>query len=126
MLKVLKIQDKARQAELCQRCGIKYDPRCMAYKVTVDEKTIGIITFFMGADCGYLCHVKPLPGVNDDNAFFIAARGTLDFMNRCGANQAIFLDVGSCGEKLAKEIGFTQQNGVWHMDLKNFFTQHKH
>ncbi|MCL2212231.1 MAG: hypothetical protein FWB93_00140 [Oscillospiraceae bacterium] len=126
MLEVLKIQNAAEQISLCQDCGVAYDPRCMAYRVKVDWKVLGIITFFMGAACGYLCDVKPLPDANDDNAFFIAARGTLDFMNRHGAEEAFFLNPASCGEPLAKQIGFAQKDGVWQMKLSGFFTEHKH
>ena len=126
MLEVLKIQNVADQAELCEKCGIKYDPRCMAYEVKVDQETLGIITFYMGAGVGYLCDIKSLPDAKDENAFFIAARGALDFMNLHGAEQAFFLNPKSCGISLAEKIGFSQKNDIWAMNLSGFFTNHVH
>jgi len=125
MLKILKIQDKSEQEQLCSTCGVPYVAHHMAYRIEVDEQTIGIATFFMGAKAGYLVQLCTIPGREDDNALFIAGRGVLDFMERCGAHEAFA--IGSpCSDSLLREIGFTLEDDLWSMDISEFFTTHKH
>ena len=125
MLKILKIQDKFDQEQLCATCDVPYVAHHMAYRIEVDGKTIGIATFFMGTKAGYLVQLCTIPGVQDDNALFITGRGVLDFMERCGAHEAFA--IGSpCSENLLREIGFTLKDDLWSMDVSDFFTSHKH
>jgi len=125
MLKILKIQDKSEQEELCAICEVPYVSHHMAYRIEVDDQTIGIATFFMGAKAGYLVQLCTIPGVQDDNALFIAGRGVLDFMERCGAREAVAIGL-PCSEDLLREIGFTFEDELWSMDISDFFTTHKH
>ena len=45
MFKVLPIQSKDTQKELCERCGVTFDADLLAYAVSVDDDFAGICQF---------------------------------------------------------------------------------
>ena len=128
MLKVLPVQTKAEQEALCQKCNIEFKPELLAYAATVDDDLVGICQFKLTAEGGVLYdlakvvdHVEPVAG-SDFEAMFVMGRGTLNFIDLCGVHFATF--IGSADEGLLRAIGFTQNDGVWAINLEGFFTDH--
>jgi len=137
MLKVLPIQSKAEQEELCKRCNIKYDPDLLAYAASVDGALVGICQFKLTAEGGSiydiakLCDREPATDVkareaSDFEALFVMGRGALNFIDLCGVHRAYYK--GSVtDEALIKAIGFKKnEDGVYEMNLEGFFTDHCH
>lgn len=127
MLKVLPIQSKLRQEEICIKCGIVYNPDLLAYAVSVDEQLVGICQFRLTDKGGEIHDIASVE--NAENAFeplFVMGRGTLNFMDLHGVHTASF-----CGkqpdDRLLRAIGFVpDSDGIYRIDLEGFFTDHCH
>lgn len=140
MLKVLPIQTKELQEELCLRCAIPFRPELLAYAATVDEELVGICQFKLTDKGGELHHLakvtdRPAPedararDASDFEAMFVMGRGTLNFIDLCGVHFATF--VGEVKDEseatLLRAIGFKQNEaGVFEINLEGFFTDHCH
>ena len=127
MLKVFPIQDKAEQAALCERCGVKFDADLLAYQATVDGRFVGVCQFKLHPDGGILYDLAPLKGEDpNQEAIFVMGRAALNFIDLCGTHQAYFDgDVTIPGQTMLRAIGFRpdeSQNGRLGMDLTDFFT----
>ena len=129
MLKVLPIQTKAEQAEICKLCGVEFKPDLLAYSATVDGELRGVSQFKLTAEGGLVYDVAPALNTYDFEALFVLGRGTLNFIDLCGVHYAIY-----CGtveneqkERLLKSIGFKKtDSGSLELDLTGFFTDHCH
>ncbi len=129
MLEVLPIQTKIEQEAACARCGVDYDPDCMAYHALVDGELCGITQFFMDEVGG---HIRTLAAVRDKvlsnrdraESLFVLGRATLNFIDLCGVHFALFEDEHFSEEGMIKSIGFLRdETGRWVMDLEGFFTE---
>ena len=129
MLKILPIQSKADQELYCARCGVTYREDALAYAASVDEKFIGICQFRTAGEVGEVYDLTLIPGVEDFEAIFLMGRAALNFIDLCGVHKAIYASE-TADESLLKAVGFQKnQNGVFEMDLKDFFLhpcQHHH
>ena len=137
MLKVLPVQSKPQQEELCRRCNVSFKPDLLAYAATVDEEFVGICQFRLTDRGGELFDLakaadRPEPAdrkardASDFEAMFVMGRGTLNFIDLCGVHHAYFR-----GEEpddgLLRAIGFTKNDeGVYEINLEGFFTDHCH
>ena len=129
MLKVLPIQTKAEQKEICRLCGVEFKPDLLAYSATVDGELRGVSQFKLTAEGGLVYDVAPALNTYDFEALFVLGRGTLNFIDLCGVHYAKYLGSVDSEEKerLLKAIGFKKtDNGSLELDLTGFFTDHCH
>ncbi len=126
MLKVLPVESKAEQAEICERCGVTYDPDTLAYAATVDERLAGICQFKLSAEGGLVYDLAPALDFDNFEAMFVMGRGALNFIDLCGIHRAYF--VGEVkDESLLRAVGFTKNDdGKFEINLEGFFTDHCH
>ena len=129
MLKVLPIQSKITQEEICLRCGVKYDPDLLAYSATVDDELAGVCQFKLTDKGGMVYDLAPVKDSFDFEAMFVLGRGTLNFIDLCGVHYAIYRGEvkDEQTERLVKAVGFKLTNrGTYEVNLEGFFTDHCH
>ena len=129
MLKVLPIQSKISQEDICLRCGVTYDPDLLAYSATVDDELRGVCQFKLSDKGGLIYDLAPVKDVFDFEALFVLGRGTLNFIDLCGVHHASFLGKieNEQIERLVKAVGFKKtENGTFEVNLEGFFTDHCH
>ena len=126
MLKVLPIQSKAQQEELCNMCNVKFDPDLLAYAASVDDKLAGICQFKLTDKGGIIYDIAPAKDFYSFDALFVMGSGTLNFRDQCGIHNAIYKG-NTEDEKLLLAIGFKKDgSGEFSVDLEGFFTDHHH
>ena len=129
MLKVLPIQSKISQEEICLRCGVKYDPDLLAYSATVDDQLAGVCQFKLSDKGGLIYDLAPVKDSFDFEAMFVLGRGTLNFIDLCGVHYAIYRGEvkDDQTERLVKAVGFKlTEQGTYEVNLEGFFTDHCH
>lgn len=129
MLKVLPIQSKISQEEICLRCGVKYDPDLLAYSATVDDQLAGVCQFKLSDKGGLIYDLAPVKDSFDFEAMFVLGRGTLNFIDLCGVHYAIYRGEvkDDQTERLVKAVGFKlTERGTYEVNLEGFFTDHCH
>lgn len=129
MLKVLPIQTKIEQEEICKKCNVEFNPDLLAYSATVDGELKGVSQFKLTAEGGLVYDISAAEGTFDFEALFVLGRGTLNFIDLCGVHYAFYKGTVETEEKerLLKAIGFKkQENGSFEIDLNGFFTDHCH
>ena len=129
MLKVLPIQSKITQEEICLRCGVKYDPDLLAYSTTVDDELAGVCQFKLTDKGGMVYDLAPVKDSFDFEAMFVLGRGTLNFIDLCGVHYAIYRGEVKDEqiERLVKAVGFKlTERGTYEVNLEGFFTDHCH
>ena len=129
MLKVLPIQSKSEQEEICKKCGVEYKPDLLAYSATVDDELRGVSQFKLTAEGGLVYDIAPAIDTFDFEALFVLGRGTLNFIDLCGVHYAIYKGSVETEEKerLLRAIGFKKlDGGSLEVDLNGFFTDHCH
>ncbi len=137
MLKVLPIQSKSEQEELCRRSGIVYNPDLLAYAASVDGCLVGICQFKLSDEGGLIYDIARLCDTPDAScrearetscreALFVMGRAALNFIDLCGVHKAYF--VGEVTDApLLSAIGFERtSDGRYEIDLEGFFTDHCH
>ena len=126
MLKVLPIQTKAEQEEICKKCGVVYNPDLMAYSATVDGVLAGVCQFKLTDKGGMIYDLAPVENTYDFEALFVMGRGTLNFIDLCGVHKAFFMGDDK-DEKLLKAVGFKKdEKNNYEINLDGFFTDHCH
>ena len=132
MLKVLPIQSKETQEEICRSCHIEYRPDALAYAASVDEELVGICQFKLTAEGGVLYDIATVDGHREDSecsdfeALFVMGRGTLNFIDLCGVHFATYQG-SNPNESLLRAIGFRKNDSdVFEINLEGFFTDHCH
>ena len=129
MLKVLPIQSKISQEEICLRCGVKYDPDLLAYSATVDDQLAGVCQFKLSDKGGLIYDLAPVKDSFDFEAMFVLGRGTLNFIDLCGVHYAIYRGEvkDEQTERLVKAVGFKlTEGGTYEVNLEGFFADHCH
>ena len=129
MLKVLPIQTKAEQEEICKKCNVNFKPDALAYGATVNDVLMGVSQFKLTDKGGMVYDIAPADGTFDFEALFVLGRGTLNFIDLCGVHSAYF--VGETpdeqSERLIKAVGFKKtDDGSYFVNLEGFFTDHCH
>ena len=130
MLKVLPIQSKLQQEEICVKCQIQYKPELLAYAASIDDDLVGICQFKLTDEGGFLYDLAKVPNrtenkeCSDFEAMFVMGRGTLNFIDLCGVHRAYFCG-STADESLLRAIGFSKNSeGVYEINLEGFFTDH--
>ena len=129
MLKVLPIQSKLTQEEICLRCNVKYDPDLLAYSATVDDELAGVCQFKLTDKGGMVYDLAPVKDGFDFEAMFVLGRGTLNFIDLCGVHYAFYKGAvdDEQTERLIKAVGFKKTDeGSYEVNLEGFFTDHCH
>ena len=131
MLKVLPIQSKLHQEELCMRCNVNFNADLLAYEALVDEEPVGICQFKLTDRGGILYDLAQItdqtesnPSCSNFEAMFVMGRGTLNFIDLCGIHYAIYGGTAP-NEDLLRAIGFVKNaEGIFEINLEGFFTDH--
>ena len=124
MLKVLPVQSKEEQKNLCALCNIEYKADMLAYAATVDDEFCGLSQFKLSDKGGVVCDIAHATNKFDRQAIFVLGRATLNFIDLCGVHFATFVGKTSenIDEPLIRQIGFKKNNGgVYEVDLNGFF-----
>ena len=126
MIKVLPIQSKLKQEEICAKCAVKYDADLLAYAAYVDDRLAGVCQFKLTEKGGVIKDIAPTTDLLDKEALFVMGRGALNFIDLCGVHKATYVgDVFD--EQLLRKIGFSKtEDSEFEIDLEGFFTDHCH
>lgn len=124
MFKITPIQDKTKQKEVCNACGVEFKPESFAYQMfDLDTGNImGICQFEIG-EHGYIYDLRPALNSNDFEAMFILGRQTMNFIDLCGTHTC-YADKNSGEERLMKAIGFKETDGRLFCDMTGMFDGH--
>lgn len=126
MIKVLPIQSKLSQEEICVKCGVEYNADLLAYAAYVDDRLAGVCQFKLTDKGGMIYDIAPTLEYVDREALFVMGRGALNFIDLCGVHNATYLG-RSNDEALLMRIGFKKDgDGVFGINLEGFFTDHCH
>ena len=126
MLKVLPIQSKLKQEEICVKCGVEYNADLLAYAAYVDDKLCGVCQFKLTDKGGIIYDLAPTTDFCDREALFVMGRGTLNFIELSGVHNASFAG-DAADEELLRLIGFKKdEQGNFVINLEGFFTDHCH
>ena len=126
MLKVLPIQSKLQQEEICLHCSVTYNPDLLAYAVYDDATLLGVCQFKLTAEGGMIYDLAPAEGTNSFEALFIMGRGTLNFIDLCGVRMAFYRGEVR-DERLLLAVGFKKdEQNEYSVNLEGFFTAHDH
>ncbi len=126
MLKVLPIQSKITQEEICLKCGVEYNADLLAYAAYAEEKLAGICQFKLTDKGGIIYDLAPAADFYSKDALFVMGRGTLNFIDLCGVHFATYAGEVT-DEALLLQIGFKKnEDGVFEINLEGFFTDHCH
>ena len=124
MLKVLPVQSKDEQKNLCALCNVEFKEDLLAYAATVDDEFCGICQFKLTDKGGIIYDIAHATGKFDRQAIFVLGRAALNFIDLCGVHNAFFLGALSenIDEALIRLFGFKKNNnGKYEVDLTNFF-----
>ncbi len=126
MLKILPIQSKLTQEEICLKCAVTYKPDLLAYSAQVDERLAGVCQFKLTDKGGLIYDLAPTTDFYNRDALFVMGRGALNFIDLCGVHYASYRGEVT-DEKLLTDIGFKKNDdGSFDIDLEGFFTDHCH
>lgn len=128
MLVIKPVQEKSRQKEICEACGVEYFPESFAYSAVVDDVLTGICQFSMIKGYGELLTLRCVPGISDDEALFIMARAMMSFVEKCGIKEVVCTS-DSADEKLIKQMGFKltdEASGIYKAVLDEIFACRNH
>ena len=126
MLKVLPVQSKLTQEEICIKCGVKYNADLLAYAAYVDDRLAGVCQSKLTDKGGIIYDLAPTNDFYSRDALFVMGRGALNFIDLCGVHFATYK--GSTeDEPLILQIGFKKtEQGEFEINLEGFFTDHCH
>ena len=131
MLKVLPVQSKAEQEELCKKCNISFNPDLLMYAASVEGELVGVCQFITTDKGGVIYDIAVVEGCTVEEkaineALFVMGRGALNVIDLCGVHTA-FYKGNSPDDTLLHAIGFRKNDkGEYEMDLNGFFTDHCH
>ena len=126
MFKVLPIQTKEEQKNICQKCGVEFNADLLAYAVYVSDKLSGVCQFKLTDKGGIIYDLAPSTEFVDKDALFVMGRGALNFIDLCGVHYAQYIGAVT-DEALLIKIGFKKnQDGIFDINLEGFFTDHCH
>ena len=125
MLKVLPIQLKSEQEDICRKCGVEFKPDLLAYSAEMDGALAGVCQFKLSAEGGVICDFASAKDYTGDlfEPLFVMGRGTLNFIDLCGVHNAFF-DADFSDEGIIRAIGFKKnESGRYEVNLVGFFDE---
>lgn len=125
MFKSIPIQTFEERKALCEKVGAEFHIEDMAYRVSIEEKEVGIVTFFIKGTKGCLRQIKFYEGTEDFEVMFICGRACMNFMDLVGAHDGYFISPDPQNERLTLALGYKKQpDGSWYLNTEGFFTEH--
>ena len=123
MLKILPIETKDEQARIMGLCSIPYNVNALAYAAYDEGVLVGGAQFLLKGSTCQLTDIRNADGVDDAEALFIMGRGLLNFVDLCGIHDAYVPNPEKIDDALLARIGFfANDEGVYYMNLRGFFT----
>ena len=89
MLEIKPIQTKEEQRDICQLCGVGFDPDCLAYGAKENGKLLGVAQFRILGEYAVVYDLANAVGVYDTEALVITEKATLNFIDLCGIKEVI-------------------------------------
>ena len=122
MLIIKPITDKNEQKEICIRCGIEYKGDLFAYKAYEDEELLGCAQFDILSAHAVIDSMRQATGTKEDfEGMFILGRAVLNFIDLCGVKTAVYSPEEGFETRIARCIGFKEENGVLTAHLEGMF-----
>lgn len=122
MLVIKPIQDKNEQKELCSLCGIEFKEELFAYKAHNDGELLACAQFDITSDCAIIDAMRQVIGTKEDfEGMFILGRAVLNFLDLCGVKTAQYFPSEGFESRLARSIGFKEENGILTAHLEGMF-----
>ena len=129
MFVVRAIQDKKLQNDISKELGSDFYENALAFyaadlkedKSTIDSY-ISICQFYLNGDGEIIC-LQVADGREDDEAVIVMLRTVMNFMYRCGVKKAHFTE-NSTDDYWLKKSGFSNNKGVYEIDLVEFYSAH--
>ena len=130
MLEIKAIQTKEEQKEICESCGIEFDPDCLAYSAKENGKLLGVSQFRIFDKYAVIYDLMPVidknTGVVEDfEALIIMGKATLNFIDSCGIENVIMKCKGeNCAimKKLLQILEFEKDDdGIYKVNLEGYF-----
>ena len=122
MIIIKPIQDKDEQKEITELCGITFKPELFAYKAHNDGELLACAQFDIKDDGAYIDAMRQVIRSNEDfEGMFILGRAVLNFLDLCGVKTAVYYPEEGFETRLAKSIGFKDENGVLTAHLEGMF-----
>ena len=121
MLIIKPIQTKELQADFCQKCGIDFHEKALAYAAHVDGVFTGICQFTLNDEFGLIENLVCAEGIDDFEALFIMGRQTMNFIDLCDVHKAEMLPTAAT-ERMILALGFKKEDdGHYRIDMTGFF-----
>jgi len=92
MLEIKPIQSKEEQKNICNLCGVEFDPDCLAYSVkeiNENEKLLGVSQFRILGKSAEIYDLKNAAGIEDLDALVITEKAILNFVDLCGVKEVV-------------------------------------
>jgi len=89
MLEIKPIQTKEEQKEICELCGVEFDPDCLAYSAKENNKLLGVAQFRILGEYAVIYDLSNVAGIDDPDALIITEKAVLNFMDSCGVKEAV-------------------------------------
>jgi len=119
MLEIKPIQTKEEQKEICELCGVDFDPACFAYGVREDEKLFGIAQFRIINDYAVIYDLSNAINVEDLDALIITGKAALNFIDLCGIKEVV---AHIKNRDLIKMLGFKKDGEeIYRLNLEGYF-----
>lgn len=124
MLKVIPMSKPEEQEKACLKSGIEYDKNQFAYAVYEDDAIVGASQFYIKDGKGYLSDLKTAK--DSLPLAMLLGRSVLNFLDLHGVKEAYFEKRGEHYDKVAKVVGFKENDGKMYAYLDGMFTSEKH
>ena len=122
MLVIKPIVDKSEQNSICEECGIEFKEALFAYKAYDNGNLLACSQFDILQEHAVIDSMRQVIGTEFDfEGMFILGRAVLNFLDLCGVETAVFNPQTEQEARLAKAIGFKDENGVLTAHLKGMF-----
>ncbi len=124
MLRIIPIQEKEKQAELCALCNVTFRPETFAYGAYVSGVFVGISQFNVCDEYGMIYDLAPAHDKKDIEALFIMGRQTMNWIDLLGIHTCRCRD-GAASDVLIRTLGFTRdEKNILSADTTHMFEGH--
>jgi len=119
MLEIKPVQTKEEQKEICDLCGVEFDPDFLAYGAKENGVLLGVSQFRILGKYAVIYDLANASGVDDLDALIITGKATLNFIDLCGVKDVI---IKTESRNIHKILGFKKDaDGVYKLNLKGYF-----
>ena len=124
MFKIEPLCDTELAKKIAKATGVEYKEGFFFYHMyDLDTgKTLGHAQFEILGKESYIYSLSTYPEVVDDEAMFILARQTMNFLEACGAYECYAN--AKIDNTLLKKVGFREVDGKFYCNTKGMFDGH--